>query len=61
MTLESKYNVPVMALHCEVFRTLVRSVTRLRGMPQARYGFVPMPIMGKTADELVGTSRVSTR
>jgi len=54
MTLESKYNVPVMALHCEVFRTLVRSVTRLRGMPHARYGFVPMPVMGKTADELVG-------
>ncbi len=52
MTLESKYNVPVMALHCDVFRTLVRQVTRLRGMPNARYGFVPMPVMGKTANEL---------
>src|SRR4051794_1227951 len=54
MTLESKYNVPVMALHCEVFRTLVKSVTRLRGMPHVRYGFVPMPVMGKTPEELTG-------
>jgi hypothetical protein len=54
MTLESKYNVPTMALHCDVFRTLVRSVTRLRGMPHARYAFVPMPVMGKTPEELTG-------
>jgi hypothetical protein len=54
MTLESKYNVPTMALHCDVFRTLVRSVTRLRGMPNARYAFVPMPVMGKTPEQLTG-------
>jgi hypothetical protein len=52
MTLESKYNVPVFALHCDAFKSLVRSVTRLRGMPHARYGFVPMPVMGKTAAQL---------
>jgi hypothetical protein len=54
MTLEDKYNVPTMALHTDVFKTLVRSVTRLRGMPNARYGFVPQPVMGKTAEELTG-------
>jgi hypothetical protein len=52
MTLESKYRVPTMALHTDIFKTLVRSVTRLRGMPNARYGFVPQPVMGKTAEEL---------
>jgi hypothetical protein len=65
MTLESKYGVPTVALHTEVFRTLVRSVTRLRGMPQARYLFVPQPVMGKTAGELTdyieGTDPVSGR
>ena len=52
MTLEDKYDVPTVALHTNVFKTLVGSVTRLRGMPGARYAFVPMPVMGKTADEL---------
>src|SRR5262245_61926043 len=52
MTLESQYSVPTFALHTDVFQTLVRSVTRLRGMPNARYGFVPMPIMGKTGQQL---------
>ena len=52
MTLESKYKVPTMALHTDVFRSLVRSVTHLRGMPNARYGFVPQPVMGKTPEEL---------
>ncbi len=52
MTLEDKYNVPTMALHTDVFRTLVGSVTRLRGMPNARYAFVPQPVMGKTPEEL---------
>src|SRR4051794_2466975 len=65
MTLESKYNVPVMALHCDVFRSLVGTVTRLRGMPHARYGFVPMPVMGKTPAELTayieGQDPVSNR
>jgi hypothetical protein len=54
MTLESKYNVPTVALHCDAFKTLVRSVTRLRGMPQARYAYVPMPVMGKTPEQLQG-------
>jgi hypothetical protein len=53
MTLEDKYNVPTMALHTDVFRTLVGSVTRLRGMPHARYGFVPQPVVGKSAAELI--------
>ena len=52
MTLESKYNVPTVGLHTHVFEKLVRSVTQLRGMPSARYAFVPMPVMGKTPDQL---------
>ena len=52
MTLEDRYNVPTMALHTDVFKTLVGSVTRLRGMPNARYAFVPQPVMGKTPEEL---------
>src|SRR6266567_2674563 len=52
MTLESKYKVPTVGLHTHVFERLVRSVTRLRGMPSARYAFVPMPVMGKTPEQL---------
>jgi hypothetical protein len=52
MTLESKYSVPTVALHTEKFDRIVRSTTRVGGLPQAAYAFVPMPVMGKTAEEL---------
>src|ERR1700745_871559 len=41
-----------MALHTHVFKNVVKSVTRMHGMPQARYAFVPQPVMGKTAEQL---------
>ncbi|HEU4341753.1 MAG TPA: UGSC family (seleno)protein [Candidatus Binatia bacterium] len=52
ITLDSKYGVPTMALHTHVFQKAVQSVTRLHGLPQARYAFVPQPVMGKTAEQL---------
>jgi hypothetical protein len=52
MTLESKYSVPTVALHTEKFDRIVRSTTRVGGLPQAAYAFVPMPVMGKSAAEL---------
>jgi hypothetical protein len=52
MTLDSKYGVPTVAVHTDVFEKVVQSVTRMHGMPQARYTFVPQPVMGKTAEQL---------
>jgi hypothetical protein len=52
ITLDSKYGVPTVAIHTNVFEKVVRSVTQLHGMPQARYTFVPQPVMGKTAVQL---------
>src|SRR5919106_4171597 len=52
MTIDSKYGVPTVALHTHVFEKVVETVTRIHGMPEARYAFVPQPVMGKTADQL---------
>ncbi|HTN70914.1 MAG TPA: UGSC family (seleno)protein, partial [Methylomirabilota bacterium] len=52
ITIDSKYGVPTVALHTHVFKQVVESVTRMHGMPQARYAFVPQPVMGKTAEQL---------
>ena len=52
MTLDSNYGVPTMALHTHVFQKVVETVTRIHGMPEARYAFVPQPVMGKTAEQL---------
>jgi hypothetical protein len=52
ITLESKYAVPTVALHTDKFDRVVRSTTRMAGLPQARYAFVPQPVMGKSAAEL---------
>ena len=41
-----------MALHTHVFEKVVKTVTRIHGMPEARYAFVPQPVMGKTAQQL---------
>ena len=52
MTIDSKYNVPTVAVHTNVFERAVRSVTRVNGMPRARTVFVPQPVMGKSPKEL---------
>jgi hypothetical protein len=52
ITLETKYGVPTVALHTEKFDKVVQSVTKMAGLPEAQRAFVPMPVMGKTADEL---------
>src|SRR5579884_2226747 len=52
MTLESKYGVPTVAFHTDVFEKVVRSVTRVNGMPRMRFAFVPQPVMGKSPAEL---------
>ncbi|MBI2174599.1 MAG: hypothetical protein HYU33_05330 [Candidatus Omnitrophica bacterium] len=52
MTLDSKYKVPTVAIHTNVFEKVVRSVVRVSGMPGARMAFVPQPVMGKSPAEL---------
>src|SRR6516164_7478411 len=52
MTIDSKYAVPTVAVHTNVFERAVRSVARVNGMPRARAVFVPQPVMGKSAKEL---------
>jgi hypothetical protein len=52
ITIESKYGVPTVAIHTDKFDKVVRSVTRMGGMPGAATVFVPQPVMGKTAAEL---------
>jgi hypothetical protein len=65
MTLESKYGVPTVAFHTHVFEKVVRSVTRVNGMPRMRFAFVPQPVMGKSPAELRayvdGTDPISGR
>jgi len=52
ITLETKYGIPTVALHTSKFDKVVRSVTRMAGLPSAPCVFVPQPVMGKSADEL---------
>src|SRR5207249_1108886 len=52
IAIDSKYGVPTVALHTHVFEKVVETVTRIHGMPEARYAFVPQPVMGKTAQQL---------
>jgi hypothetical protein len=52
ITLETRYGVPTVALHTDKFDRVVQSVTKMAGLPDAPRAFVPMPVMGKTADEL---------
>ncbi|HLZ26691.1 MAG TPA: UGSC family (seleno)protein [Chloroflexota bacterium] len=52
MTIDSKYGVPTVAVHTNVFERAVRSVARVNGMPRTRAVFVPQPVMGKSAREL---------
>ncbi len=52
MTIDSKYGVPTVSIHTDIFERVVRSVARVSGMPRARYAFVPQPVMGKSPAEL---------
>ena len=52
MTIDSKYGVPTVAVHTNVFERAVRSVARVNGMPRVRAVFVPQPVMGKSPKEL---------
>lgn len=52
ITLETKFGVPTVAIHTSKFDRVVRSVTRVGGLPDAACVFVPQPVMGKSAAEL---------
>jgi hypothetical protein len=52
ITLETRYGVPTVAIHTDKFDRVVTSVTKMAGLPDARRAFVPMPVMGKTTEEL---------
>jgi len=52
MTLETRYGVPTVAVHTDMFDRVVRSVAQVNGMPGLRQVFVPQPIMGKTPAQL---------
>lgn len=52
VTLETKFDVPTVALHTSKFDRVVRSVTRVAGLPDLASVFVPQPVMGKSAGEL---------
>ena len=53
ITLETTYGVPTIALHTDKFDKVVASVAKVAGLPEAPRAFVPQPVMGKTAAELV--------
>jgi hypothetical protein len=52
ITLDTKYGVPSVALHTDKFDKVVKSVTKMGGLPGAPSVFVPQPVMGKSAAEL---------
>ena len=54
ITLESKFGVPTVAFHTDIFDKVVRSTARVGGLPGLDCVFVPQPVMGKSAAELRG-------
>ena len=52
ITMETKFGIPTVAIHTSMFDKVVRSVTRMGGLPDAPSVFVPQPVMGKSAPEL---------
>src|SRR5918992_4596812 len=52
MRIDSTYDVPTVAVHTHTFERVVRSVAEVSGMPHMRQVFVPMPVMGKTPQQL---------
>src|ERR1700733_11720643 len=52
ITMETKFGIPTVAIHTSMFDKVVRSVTRMGGLPDSPSVFVPQPVMGKSAREL---------
>jgi hypothetical protein len=52
ITVETKYGVPAVAFHTDIFDRVVRATSRVQGLANAISVFVPQPVMGKSADEL---------
>jgi hypothetical protein len=52
ITMETKFGIPTVAIHTSIFDKVVRSVTRMGGLPDAPSVFVPQPVMGKSGPEL---------
>ena len=52
ITVDTKYGVPTVAMHTHIFDKVVRSVTKMGGLPELPCVFVPQPVMGKSATEL---------
>ena len=52
MTIDHTYGVPTVTFHTHTFERVVRSVVKISGMPHMRQVFVPMPVMGKTPQQL---------
>ncbi len=52
ITVDTKYGVPTVALHTDIFERVVRSTARVQGLAQLPCVFVPQPVMGKSAAEL---------
>ena len=52
ISLESRYGVPTVAFHTDIFERVVRSTARVGGLPGLDCVFVPQPVMGKSAAEL---------
>jgi hypothetical protein len=50
--LESEYGVPTVSVQTHVFEKVARSTALGRGMPHLRQAFVPMPVMGKSDEQL---------
>jgi hypothetical protein len=54
ITVDTKYGVPTVAFHTDIFDRVVRSTARVQGLANSPFVFVPQPVMGKSADELRG-------
>jgi hypothetical protein len=52
ITVDTKYRVPTVALHTDIFERVVRSTARVQGLASLACVFVPQPVMGKSAAEL---------
>lgn len=52
IVLDSQYAKPTVSIHARPFLPVVKATAFQRGMPHARYVYVPMPVMGKTPREL---------
>ena len=52
INMESQYGIPTASVQVAPFEKLVKAVAYAKGMPNQRFVFVPMPVMGKSDAEL---------